>query len=50
LWLIKIWLSASAFVVEIATFAKPENVKSKASRRHTNEQTKDNELKLKHPL
>jgi hypothetical protein len=26
LWLIKVWYSASAFVVKIATFAKPETV------------------------
>jgi len=26
LWLIKVWFSASTFVVNIATFAKPENV------------------------
>jgi hypothetical protein len=26
LWLIKIWFSASTFVVKIATFAKPETV------------------------
>jgi hypothetical protein len=26
LWLIKIWFSASTFVVKIATFAKPQNV------------------------
>jgi hypothetical protein len=26
LWLIKVWFSASAFVVKIATFAKPETV------------------------
>jgi hypothetical protein len=24
LWLIKVWLSASTFVVKIATFAKPQ--------------------------
>jgi hypothetical protein len=29
LWLIKIWFSASTFVVKIATFAKPETVKGK---------------------
>jgi hypothetical protein len=29
LWLIKHWFSASTFVVKIATFAKPENVKGK---------------------
>jgi hypothetical protein len=28
LWLIKVWFSASTFVVKIATFAKPENVSS----------------------
>jgi hypothetical protein len=26
LWFIKVWFSASTFVVKIATFAKPENV------------------------
>jgi hypothetical protein len=26
LWLIKLWFSASTFVVKIATFAKPETV------------------------
>jgi hypothetical protein len=26
LWLIKVWFSASTFVVKIATFAKPETV------------------------
>ena len=26
LWLIKVWFSASTFVMKIATFAKPENV------------------------
>jgi hypothetical protein len=30
LWLIRAWFSASAFVVKIATFAKPENVTSNA--------------------
>jgi hypothetical protein len=29
LWLIKVWFSASTFVVKIATFAKPEIVSSK---------------------
>jgi len=28
LWLIKVWFSASTFVVKIATFAKPETVNS----------------------
>jgi hypothetical protein len=28
LWLIKVWFSASTFVVKIATFAKPETVGS----------------------
>jgi hypothetical protein len=28
LWLIKVWFSASTFVVKIATFAKPETVSS----------------------
>ena len=26
LWLIKVWFSASTFVVKVATFAKPETV------------------------
>ncbi|AMS25945.1 hypothetical protein AEM51_01880 [Bacteroidetes bacterium UKL13-3] len=30
LWLIKHWFSASTFVVKIATFAKPENVRRNA--------------------
>ncbi|PTS88253.1 hypothetical protein DBR27_23740 [Flavobacterium sp. HMWF030] len=30
LWLIKVWFSASTFVVKIATFAKPQNVVCKA--------------------
>jgi hypothetical protein len=29
LWLIKVWFSASTFVVKIATFAKPETVRAK---------------------
>ncbi|TRX22119.1 hypothetical protein FNW25_04515 [Flavobacterium franklandianum] len=28
MWLIKVWFSASTFVVKIATFAKPETVKN----------------------
>jgi hypothetical protein len=32
LWLIKLWFSASTFVVKIATFAKPENVGGKCIR------------------
>jgi hypothetical protein len=32
LWLIKVWFSASTFVVKIATFAKPETVMSKRLR------------------
>jgi len=32
LWLIKVWFSASTFVVKIATFAKPENVRCKLYR------------------
>jgi hypothetical protein len=27
LWLIKVWFSASTFVVKIATFAKPQTVR-----------------------
>jgi hypothetical protein len=30
LWLIKVWFSATTFVVQIATFAKPENVSGHA--------------------
>ncbi len=26
LWIIRVWFSASTFVLKIATFAKPENV------------------------
>ena len=38
LWLIKVWFSASTFVVKIATFAKPENVTSNLKEReHRNE-------------
>ncbi|HMT75887.1 MAG TPA: hypothetical protein PKA77_17570, partial [Chitinophagaceae bacterium] len=33
LWLIKVWFSASTFVVKIATFAKRQNVSSKAQLR-----------------
>ena len=33
LWLIKVWFSASTFVVKIATFAKPENVIGKFKKR-----------------
>ena len=36
LWLIKVWFSALAFVVKIATFAKPETVISKPKRRQCN--------------
>ncbi|MBL7830708.1 MAG: hypothetical protein JNK41_06755 [Saprospiraceae bacterium] len=32
LWLIKLWFSASTFVVKIATFAKPQNVGSNYDR------------------
>jgi hypothetical protein len=32
LWLIKVWFSASTFVVKIATFAKPENVGGNAKK------------------
>jgi hypothetical protein len=32
LWLIKVWFSASTFVVKIATFAKPENVNASFDR------------------
>ena len=33
-WLIKHWFSAMAFVVKIATFAKPQNVGSHCDRQH----------------
>jgi hypothetical protein len=39
LWLIKVWFSASTFVVKIATFAKPENVSGHPKRRHNRQQT-----------
>jgi hypothetical protein len=32
LWFIKVWFSASTFVVKIATFAKPETVIANAKR------------------
>jgi hypothetical protein len=37
LWLIKVWFSASTFVVKIATFAKPETViaNAKTDNNHT---------------
>jgi hypothetical protein len=38
LWLIKVWFSASTFVVKIATFAKPENVGGNWVRFHKDEQ------------
>jgi hypothetical protein len=34
LWLIKVWFSASTFVVEIATFAKPKTVLGKLKGGH----------------
>jgi hypothetical protein len=34
LWLIKVWFSASTFVVKVATFAKPETVIRQLKRRH----------------
>jgi hypothetical protein len=34
LWLIKVWFTASTFVVKIATFAKPENDGQKTSLRY----------------
>jgi hypothetical protein len=33
LWLIKVWFSASTFVLKIATFAKPETVTNKAKKK-----------------
>jgi hypothetical protein len=33
LWLIKVWFSASTFVVKIATFAKRQNVGGNSNRR-----------------
>jgi hypothetical protein len=41
LWLIKVWFSASTFVVKIATFAKPENVV-----RHIIETRNEQEIEL----
>lgn len=35
LWLIKVWFSASTFVVKIATFAKPQNVSSQCKKTTT---------------
>jgi hypothetical protein len=35
LWLIKVWFSASTFVVKIATFAKRQTVMGHFKRRHT---------------
>jgi hypothetical protein len=34
LWLIKVWFSASTFVVKIATFAKRQTVMGKFKKRH----------------
>jgi hypothetical protein len=49
LWLIKVWFSASTFVVKIATFAKPENVGSKCKRLPDNiKQTTKNKKKVNH--
>jgi hypothetical protein len=36
LWLIELWFSASAFVVKIATFAKPKNVIGKFNKQTNN--------------
>jgi hypothetical protein len=36
LWLIKVWFSASTFLVQIATFAKPENVVRHYKEKHRN--------------
>jgi hypothetical protein len=36
LWLIKVWFSASTFVVKIAAFAKPENVTCNPKTDNTN--------------
>jgi hypothetical protein len=41
LWLIKVWFSASTFVVKIATFAKPQNVGNKAKSDTHQPQEKD---------
>ena len=35
LWLIKVWFSASPFVVKIANFAKPETVRCNATSDNT---------------
>jgi len=42
LWLIKVWFSASTFVVKIATFAKPETRYAQAEKKTTTQQI-DNE-------
>ena len=34
LWLIKVWFSASTFVVKIATLGKPKNVKMRCRHRY----------------
>jgi hypothetical protein len=34
-WLIKVWFSASTFVVKIATFAKRQTVMGKFKKRHS---------------
>jgi hypothetical protein len=42
LWLIKVWFSASTFVVKIATFAKRQNVTTNArNRQHSKIMTKN---------
>jgi hypothetical protein len=44
LWLIKVWFSASTFVVKIATFAKPQTVSGHSiDDRSTIKQTEKNE-------
>jgi len=37
LWLIKVWFSASTFVVKIATFAKRQNVSGHCKTTPTND-------------
>jgi hypothetical protein len=42
LWLIKVWFSASTFVVKIATFAKPKTVMPKLKKTNDSEKKTNN--------
>jgi len=46
LWLIKVWFSASIFVVKIATFAKPETVSGNATVTDLNSKLRTNNEKI----